>query len=62
MHKLPTALKCYGSTNKLQTTIDSKFTAIELALSTKFTDHEAKFNVWSATGDCPGATDVPLVY
>ena len=43
MHKLPTALKCYDITNELQTTIDSKFTAIEWALSTEFIDHEAKF-------------------
>ena len=43
MRKLSTALKCYDITNELQTTTDLKFTAIELALSTKFTDHEAKF-------------------
>ena len=43
MHKLPTALIFYDTTNELHTVIDSKFTTIESALSTKFTDHEAKF-------------------
>ena len=42
MHKLPTALIFYDTTNELHTVIDSKLTTIESALSTKFTDHEAK--------------------
>ena len=43
MHKLPTALKFYDTTNELHTAIDSKLTTIESALSTKLTAHEAKF-------------------
>ena len=43
MHKLPSALKCYDTTDELQAAIDSKLTAIESAFSNKFADHEAKF-------------------